>query len=95
MKYKYDGDVTYKNIFESVSEQGNYEKWKTNIKELRANSRTLRFLMASSFASPLVKIFQINPFIVHLWGKSSNGKTVAEMICASIWGNPAKGKLLS
>ena len=65
------------------------------MKELRGNSRTLRFLMASSFSSPLVKIFQINPFVVHLWGKSGNGKTVAQMICASIWGNPAKGKLLS
>ena len=94
-KYKYDGDVAYKNIFESVSKKGKYEKWKMEIKKLRADSRTLRFLMASSFASPLVKIFQINPFVVHLWGKSSNGKTVAEMICASIWGNPAKGKLLS
>ena len=94
-KYKYDGDVAYKNIFESVSEKGDYEKWKAEMRELRAKSRTLRFMMASSFASPLVKIFQINPFIVHLWGKSSNGKTVAQMICGSIWGNPAKGKLLS
>lgn len=94
-KYKYDGDIAYKNIFESVSEKGNYEKWKLEMKKLRAKSRTLRFLMASSFASPLIKIFKINPFIVHLWGKSGNGKTVAQMICASIWGNPAKGKLLS
>lgn len=94
-KYRYDGDVAYKNIFESVEEKGSYEIWKQEIKKLRGNSRTLRFLMASSFASPLVKIFQINPFIVHIWGKSSNGKTVAQMICASIWGNPAKGKLLS
>lgn len=94
-KYKYDGDVAYKHIFEAISERGNYEKWKIEMKKLRANSRTLRFLMASSFASPLVKIFKINPFIVHLWGKSGNGKTVAQMICASIWGNPAKGKLLS
>lgn len=94
-KYKYDGDITYKNIFESVSEKGNYDEWKSQMKLLRSKSKTLRFFMAASFASPLVKIFQINPFIVHLWGKSSNGKTVAEMICASIWGNPAKGKLLS
>lgn len=94
-KFKYDGDVAYKNIYESVSEKGNYEKWKQEIKKLRSKSRTLRFLMASSFASPLVKIFQINPFVVHLWGKSSNGKTVAQMVCASIWGNPQKGKLLS
>lgn len=94
-KYKYDGDVAYKNIFESVTEKGNYEKWKQEIKKLRYKSITLRFLIASSFASSLIKIFQINPFIVHLWGKSSNGKTVAQMICASIWGNPQKGKLLS
>lgn len=94
-KYKYDGDVAYKNIYESVSQKGQYETWKQEIRKLRTNSRTLRFLMASSFASPLVKIFQINPFIVHLWGKSSNGKTVAQMICASIWGDPKKGKLLS
>ena len=52
-------------------------------------------MIASSFASVLVKIFKLNTFIVHLWGKSSNGKTVAQMVCASIWGNPAKGKLLS
>lgn len=94
-KYKYDGDIAYKNIYEAVIEKGNYEKWKKEIIKLRAKSRTLRFLMASSFASILVKIFQINPFVVHLWGKSSNGKTVAQMVCASIWGNPAKGKLLS
>lgn len=94
-KYKYDGDIAYKNIFESVSEEGKYETWKEEIKKIRVKSKTLRFLMASSFASPLVKIFQINPFVVHLWGKSGNGKTVAQMICASVWGNPVKGKLLS
>lgn len=94
-EFKYDGDIAYKSIFEAVSNKGNYEEWKSKIRELRLNNKSLRFLIASSFASPLVKIFQINPFIVHLWGKSGNGKTVAQMICASIWGNPAKGKLLS
>lgn len=94
-KFKYDGDMAYKNIYDSVEEKGNYEVWKTMIRELRSNSKSLRFLIASSFASVLVKIFQINPFIVHLWGKSGNGKTVAQMICASVWGNPSKGKLLS
>ena len=58
------------------------------MKNLRKNSLTLRFMMASSFASVLVRIFKLNTFIVHLWGKSGNGKTVAEMICASIWGKP-------
>lgn len=94
-KYKYDGDSTYKNIFDSVTDKGDYEIWKNKIKELRKNSLVLRFMIASSLASVMIRIFKINPFIVHLWGKSGNGKTVAEMICASIWGNPAKGKLLS
>lgn len=93
--FKYDGDLAYKNIFESVATNGDYQQWKEKIKELRKKSKTLRFLLAASFASPLIKIFQINPFIVHLWGKSGTGKTVAQMVCASIWGNPSKGKLLS
>ena len=65
------------------------------MRDLRGKSIPLRFMMACSFASVLVKIFKINPFMVHLWGKSSNGKTVSQMVCASIWGNPAKGKLVS
>lgn len=52
-------------------------------------------MLDASFASPLVKIFNINSFIVHLWGTSGKGKTVTQMICASIWGNPVKGKLLT
>ena len=94
-EYKYDGDASYKTFFESVTTKGSYDDWKDYIRKLRKDNITLRFMMASSFASVLVKIFKINPFIVHLWGKSSNGKTVSQMICASIWGNPAKGKLLS
>lgn len=94
-QYLYDGDIDYKNIFEAVKEKGSYELWKEKMKELRSKSVVLRFCMAASAASPLVKIFKINSFIVHLWGKSSNGKTVAQMICASLWGNPSRGKLLS
>ena len=87
-KYSLDVDKEYKQKIESILENGNYEEWKKYIKELRHKSTTLKFIIASSFASILVKIFKLNTFIVHLWGKSGNGKTVAEMICASIWGKP-------
>lgn len=87
-KYCLDVDKEFKKKIDCISENGNYEKWKKFIKELRTKSITLRFMMASSFASVLVRIFKLNTFIVHLWGKSGNGKTVAEMICASIWGKP-------
>lgn len=87
-KYCLDVDKEFKQKIESIKENGDYTKWKEYIKNLRKNSLTLRFMMASSFASVLVKIFKLNTFIVHLWGRSGNGKTVAEMICASIWGKP-------
>lgn len=87
-KYCLDIDKEFKQKLESISEAGDYNKWKDYIKELRRNNLTLRFMIASSFASILVRVFKLNTFIVHLWGKSGNGKTVAEMICASIWGKP-------
>lgn len=87
-KYSLDVDKEFKQKINSISEKGDYKKWKEYIKQLRKDSLTLRFMIASSFASILVKIFKLNTFIVHLWGKSGNGKTVAEMICASIWGKP-------
>lgn len=87
-KYCLDVDKEFKQKLESISEAGNYEKWKEYIRNLRKGNLTLRFMIASSFASILVRIFKINTFIVYLWGKSGNGKTVAEMICASIWGKP-------
>lgn len=92
--YKYDGDISFENIFKSLKEKGDYEAWKVRIKKLRKESKTLHFIIAASFASPLIEILHINPFIVHLWGKSGTGKTVALMIAMSIWGEPQVGKLV-
>nr|DAZ10893.1 MAG TPA: active helicase ring shaped helicase [Caudoviricetes sp.] len=87
-KYVLDVDKEFKQKIDSISESGNYEEWKKYIRNLRKDSKTLRFIIAASFAGVLVRIFKLNTFIVHLWGRSGNGKTVAEMVCASIWGRP-------
>ena len=87
-KFNLDIDFEFKQKLNNIREHGNYDEWKNYIKSLRNKSITLRFMLAASFASILVKIFNVNTFIIHLWGKSGNGKTVAEMICASIWGKP-------
>lgn len=87
-EYSLDIEQEFKQKLNSIKENGDYDSWKKYIKGLRSKSITLRFLIASSFASVLTKKFNINTFIVHLWGRSGNGKTVAEMICASIWGKP-------
>lgn len=94
-EYKYDGEDSFKNIYRNVRENGKYETWKNEIKKIRNKSKTMHFIIASSFASPLIELVQINPFIVHTWGKSSTGKTVALMVAMSIWGNPKVGQLVN
>ena len=49
-------------------------------------------MLAASFASPILSLVGSLPFFVHLWGvDSGTGKTVALMLAASVWGNPALG----
>lgn len=93
-KYSFDGGNSFKSIYEGIRQKGDYTKWKKYIKQLKDRSKTVRFMLSVSFASVLVKVFNINSFIVHLWGTSGKGKTVTQMICGSVWGNPAKNKML-
>lgn len=92
--YKFDGDRSFESIFKDIKEKGDYEIWRETVKKLRQKSETLHFIVASSFASVLIEILHINPFIVHLWGKSGTGKTVALIIAMSVWGNPKVGQLV-
>lgn len=92
--FKFDGDRSFEGVFKDVKEKGDYEMWKEEIRKLRVENETLHFMIAVAFASPLIEILHINPFIVHLWGKSGTGKTVALMIAMSVWGNPKIGHLV-
>lgn len=92
--YKFDGDRSFEQVFKDIKEKGDYEVWRETVKTLRSRSETLHFIIASSFASVLIELLHINPFIVHLWGKSGTGKTVALIIAMSIWGNPKVGQLV-
>lgn len=94
-EFKYDGEDSFKNIYKNVKAYGNYDIWKNEVGKIRKKNKTMHFIIASSFASPLIELLQINPFIVHLWGKSSTGKTVALMVAMSIWGNPKVGQLVN
>lgn len=92
--FKFDGDRSFESIYKDVDSKGDYELWKSKMQELRRENETLHFMIATSFASTLIEILHINPFIVHLWGKSGTGKTVALMIAMSVWGNPKIGHLV-
>lgn len=91
--YKFDGDRSFNSVFKDIKSKGDYEIWLQLIKKLR-NNKVVHFLIASSFASVLIEILNINPFMVHLWGRSATGKSVTLIVAMSIWGNPKIGHMV-
>ena len=66
--------------------------WLAEALDARTYSITARIILAASFASVLVEPLGCLPFFVHLWSMASGtGKTVAQMLGASVWANPAVG----
>lgn len=91
----FDGDQSFKSLYESVSQSGSFDEWQKIATECQSMSTPARVVLAASFAAPLVRIIGSNPFFVHLWGvDSGTGKTVALMLAASVWGNPQMGHFL-
>lgn len=91
----FDGDANYRSLYNSVSERGNESEWYKVAVECRKMSVTARIILAASFASVLLEPLGCLPFFVHLWGiESGTGKTVALMLAASVWGNPAIGEYI-
>lgn len=88
----FDGDANFKAMFQTVCQRGDKEKWLDTAREVRDMSATARIILAASFASVLLEPLNCLPFFVHLWGvDSGTGKTVALMVAASVWGDPAIG----
>ncbi len=88
----FDGDASFRNLYQSVESKGNQDVWYETAMECRRQSLTARIMLAASFASPILSLVGSLPFFVHLWGvDSGTGKTVALMLAASVWGNPALG----
>ena len=91
----FDGDASFRNLYQSVATAGSQTEWLKTANECRRQSLTARIMLAASFASPLLAVVGSLPFFVHLWGvDSGTGKTVALMLAASVWGNPAPGSYL-
>lgn len=89
----YDGDDNFKEAFDSIKEEGSFEKWLEEMYSIR-NNVAVRLLHATSFASVLLRKLKKKSFVTMLWGTTGDGKTVAGMTAMSIWGNPAGGKLM-
>lgn len=87
----FDGDSRFKQVFESVRNSGSQDVWLNHIREVRKTGRMeVKFLLAASLSSVLVKKLDVLPYIVDLWGETEGGKSVALMVAASVWANPAE-----
>ena len=67
--------------------QGSLDKWKETMQAHREKNR-FRFILAASFATPLIKLLHQRTFFVYNWGDSRGGKTAALKAALSVWGEP-------
>lgn len=93
----FDDESRFKDLSNSLIARGSYDIWLDLAKRIRQNKEHYepQIYMAASFASVLVKPLNMLPFIVNLWGSTGKGKTVALMMAASIWADPAENKYIT
>lgn len=85
---EFDGMDNFRKIFQSVRTDGEYEAWLDVVKTVRKTKSPARIALASSFASAILRTIGKLNFIVHFWGGSGTGKTVAQMLAVSVWADP-------
>lgn len=88
----FDSADSFRPVYRSITKTGDFGQWLDEALDARTYSRTARIVLAASFASVLVEPLGCLPFFVHLWSMDSGtGKTVAQMLGASVWADPAVG----
>lgn len=89
----FDSADSFRGAYNAISQSGKFEAWLEEALDARSYSITSRIVLAASFASVLVEPLGTLPFFVHLWGMDSGtGKTVSQMLGASVWANPTVGQ---
>ena len=82
-----DVDSNSRKWVEAYTVDGDRSAWISEMAKNRANLG-FRFVLACSYAAPMVKLIGHRIFITHLWGDSKNGKTAVAKAALSIWGDP-------
>ena len=73
----------------AFTECGTLAEWKAAAQEIRKYTFA-RFVLAASFATPLLRICKNRNFMIYFWGTSGGGKTAAQRFALSVWGNPIR-----
>lgn len=90
---EFDADDNYPELEQCVTKpKGTFDDWKEIVQKIRKGTQIApKVALATSFASVLIEPLDALPFFIHLWGGTGNGKTVALMLAASVWGKPDVG----
>lgn len=91
----FDGETSFRHIFNAVKSKGNREKWVDAMRKVRAEKGVGRLFLATSFASAILDPCGLLPFFLHAWGGTETGKTVGLMIAASVWACPKMGEYIT
>ena len=84
-----DIDPSQRIMAAAYCRNGTLEKWISHMAPHRERDR-FRFILAASFAAPLLRIVRQRIFFVYNWGGSKGGKTAALKAALSAWGDPER-----
>ena len=82
-----DVDPAQRNMALAYSTSGSMDEWIQIMAAHRIRDK-FRFILAASFAAPLLRIVKQRIFVVYNWGGSKGGKTAALKAALSAWGDP-------
>ena len=91
----FGGENSMRLKLDAVHFAGDERSWIDAVLPVWKGSLAARLTVAAACASALLTPLDLQPFFVHIWGRTGLGKTVLLQIAASVWGDPAPGKLIS
>jgi len=87
-KYVIDiGDDAAEYSISGLGQAGDFGQWINTMQQLRTRNKA-RFILAASFAAPLLKITGQRSFLIHNWDNSQGGKSATLFAALSVWGKP-------
>ena len=90
----FDGEQSFKHIFNSIGEKGDFNKWLDIMRDIRKTSIAGRLFLAGICKRYIGTMWTTSVFL-HIWGGTEVGKTVGLMIAASVWASPKMGDYIS
>ena len=84
-----DVDPSMKGWVAAYHKNGTFDEW-VDLMEPHRKRDKFRFILASSFTAPLLRLLSQRIFFVYNWGDSRGGKSAGLKAALSVWGNPEK-----